>query len=127
MILTRVRGECWESIVVVALRLCTIRSGGDRGYQMKMFNDKKQFKKALQLFDACRTSDPQAPLSSTMITQALKACTNIRDLQRGISIHQLVPPDKKGDTYILASLIHLYSKSDLTHSFLTLLSCSAMW
>ena len=77
---------------------------------MKKLNDEKQFEKALQLFDTCERNATKA-LSSVVITQALKACTNTRDLQRGVSIHRLVSARLQDDSYILTSLIHLYSKS----------------
>ena len=109
--LAKWRNDRCRSLVVLASRLTATRLDESLGYQMKVLNDKKQFKKALALFDTCRPSDPKAPLSSTMIAQALKACANIRDLERGVNIHQLVSARNGENTYILASLIHLYSKS----------------
>ena len=79
---------------------------------MKMLNDKKQFRQALHLFDTCREKEPGAQLNSMTITQALKACTHIRDLERGNDIYRLVPARSKEDTYILSSLLHLYSKNN---------------
>ena len=98
-------------MIILGQRLITTRSTIDLGGQMKMLNDKKQFREALRLFDTCREQDPQRMLNSMTITQALKACTNTRDLEHGTSIHRIVEARSKEDTYILASLIHLYSKA----------------
>ena len=92
-------------------RLLTHRSAADLGDQMRMLNAKDEFREVLRLFDVCRENDPKSMLSSMIITQALKACANTRDLERGASIHQLVAARSKEDTYILASLIHLYSRA----------------
>ena len=77
---------------------------------MKMLIDKKQFRKALQLFDEHEKTNDIKISSSLTITQALKACTQIGDLQRGRMIHQLISSRVQDDSYILASLIHLYSE-----------------
>lgn len=82
----------------------------DLGKEMKMLNDNKQFEKALQLFDEHTKSNIKTCPSFT-ITQALKACANIGDLQRGSTIHQLVSDRIDSDCFISASLIHLYSES----------------
>ncbi|CAF1283904.1 unnamed protein product, partial [Rotaria sordida] len=39
---------------------------------------------------------------------ALKACAQVRDLQRGMIIHRLISSRIKTDCYISTSLIHLY-------------------
>ena len=92
-------------------RLLTHRSATDLGDQMRMLNAKDEFLEVLRLFDVCRENEPKSMLSSMIITQALKACANTRDLERGASIHQLVAARSKEDTYILASLVHLYSRA----------------
>ncbi|CAF5122858.1 unnamed protein product, partial [Rotaria sp. Silwood1] len=85
----------------------TISSVTDLGSQMKLFNDRKEFTKALELFDKYKeTNNPI--FSSFMITQALKASANIRDFERGSTIHRLISSRIKDDPYILASLIHFY-------------------
>ncbi|CAF5006932.1 unnamed protein product [Rotaria sp. Silwood1] len=87
----------------------TIQSKFDLGSKMKSLNDNKQFKKALDLFDKYNKNNIEI-YSSFIITQALKACASIGDLQRGSTIHHLISSRIKDDYYILASLIHLYSK-----------------
>ena len=115
-----------RSLIVSVRHHLTTRSAIDLGGQMKTLNDSKQFREALHLFDTCRETYPEAPLSSNIITQALKACTNTRDLERGGSIHELVSARCKEDSYILTSLIHLYSKANVQNSTLSAIDCSAM-
>ncbi|CAF3658874.1 unnamed protein product [Rotaria socialis] len=94
-------------LVVFVQRPMTIKSDADLNIQMKLFNDKKQFKKTLELFDEHKEKYI-GTLSSFTITQALKACTQIGDLQRGSTIHRHISSRLSNDHYILASLIHLY-------------------
>ena len=86
---------------------------------MKSLNDNKQFKKALELFDKHKENKIKR-LSSLIITQALKACTHLGELQRGKAIHHLISSRIKNDIYISASLIHLYSKFQMEIYFLFL-------
>jgi len=98
------------SLRVFVKRSVTIQSNFDLGKQMKLFNDNKQFNKTLELFDKHMKNDTKM-FSSLIITQVLKACTYLGDLQRGETIHHLISSKSsiKDDVYILASLIHLYS------------------
>ena len=48
--------------------------------------------------------------SNWTIIQTLKACTERRDAQRGLKIHNLISSRLKYDPYVLPSLIHFYSK-----------------
>ena len=50
----------------------------------------------LQLFDTHREKDPGAPINSITITQALNACTHIRDPERGTDIHRLESARNEG-------------------------------
>lgn len=77
--------------------------------RMKIFNQQKAFEKTLELFESNK-NNPSVPLSSAMISQALKACTHTRDFQRGIEIHRFVSSRVKDNPYITASLVHLYSE-----------------
>ncbi len=74
--------------------------------QMKQLNDKKQFKEALEIFDEYKKTNPEAP-SDFINNQALKACTQIGDLQRGLYIHRLFSSQIRNNLHILASLIYL--------------------
>ena len=117
--------ERYRSVFVLVVRQLSSRLNANLGDQMKMLNEKKRFTEALHLFDECRTNDTK-PLPNMIIMQALKASTNLRDLQRGIGIHQLVSGRVKNDSYIAASLIHLYSEFALAHLCRTFQCCSAM-
>ncbi len=106
--------------IIFLKRSATVRSDFDLGNQMKLLDDKKQFNKALQLFDQYKENNT-AIYSSFPISQALKACAQIGDLQRGSTIHHLISSHTKKDSHILASLIHLYSKFQQNLFFLILL------
>ena len=98
-----------SSHIVFAKRSAMNRLDFDLGKQMKFFNDNKKFQKTLELFDKNKKNSIQA-FSSLTVTQALKACAHLGDIEFGKAIHRLVPSRIKDDSYILASLIHLYSK-----------------
>ena len=92
------------------VRRCkSIRTVTDLGNRMKEFNDKKQYQQVLQLFDKNKDQDI-SKFSSMIITQILKACAQMGDLQRGSIISNVVRHRIKNDSYILASLIHWNSK-----------------
>ena len=85
-----------------------IRQEVDLGVEMKSLNDKKQFSKTLELFD--KHKDINMEMFSTFtIVQTLKACANLRDIQRGSTIHHLLPSHVKDNLYVHTSLINLYS------------------
>ncbi|CAF1456564.1 unnamed protein product [Adineta ricciae] len=84
-----------------------IRFASNLGDRLKTLNDSKQFQQALQLFHQHQKNNTEI-LSSLTITQALKACTHLRDIQSGKAIHALVTSRTKDDQYIVTSLIHMY-------------------
>ena len=96
-------------LITVPTRPISIQPKFDLGMKMKSLNDKKQFKETIQLFDQYKR-DHIKDSSSLVITQALKACSQLKNLQYGLNIHQNISSRLKDDVYILASLIHLYSK-----------------
>jgi hypothetical protein len=77
---------------------------------MKMLNADEQYTKVLDLFEQHKQENSINPLSSSVIIQALKACTQMGDLRRGRDIHRLVSSRLKSDFYIFSSLIHFYSE-----------------
>ncbi|CAF3997356.1 unnamed protein product, partial [Rotaria magnacalcarata] len=77
------------------------------GDQMKILNDNKQYKKVLELFDAFNENNIDK-CSNWIVIQALKACTQINDVQHGLKIHNLISSRLKHDPYVLPSLIHFY-------------------
>ncbi|CAF1398340.1 unnamed protein product [Adineta ricciae] len=79
----------------------------DPGQQMKVLNDKKQFKQTIELFERKKKKNKDQ-LSSFIIDQALKACVQVRDFRRGQDIHQLVQHRLSADSSLVKSLIHFY-------------------
>ncbi|CAF1329288.1 unnamed protein product, partial [Adineta ricciae] len=79
----------------------------DPGQQMKLLNDKKQFKQTIELFER-ETKKNKEQLSSFIIDQALKACVQVHDFRRGKDIHQLVQHRLSADSSLVKSLIHFY-------------------
>ncbi|CAF1227763.1 unnamed protein product [Rotaria sordida] len=108
------------SRLIAIKRFVVHQSDGDVGTKIKLFNDKKQFKKTLELFDKYKENDIKN-LSSFIITQALKACAQVRDLQRGMIIHRLISSRIKTDCYISTSLIHLYRRIHTDVNFTNIL------
>jgi hypothetical protein len=94
--------------IVLENRSISIQSSLDLGNEMKLLNDRKQYEETLKLLDH-HSKQSNEMLSSQIITQALKACTHLGDIQRGKTIHQLISSHLKDDSYILASLIYFYS------------------
>ncbi|CAF4518995.1 unnamed protein product, partial [Rotaria socialis] len=88
-------------------RSIIIKSKFDLGIQMKQMNDNKQYEKTLKLFDQHKNTNIDM-FSSLTITQILKACAHLGDLQRGLMIYSLISSRMKDDSYISASSIHLF-------------------
>ena len=78
-----------------------VRSNFNLANKMKLLNDKKQFNKTLELFDNYKKNNTEI-LSSFIITQVLKACTNLGDIQYGSTIHHLISSRIEDDSYISA-------------------------
>ncbi|CAF4245670.1 unnamed protein product [Rotaria magnacalcarata] len=98
----------WLSFPKVSLkRLNNTKSYINLGTEMKLLNDKKQFEKALALFDQHGINNITT-LSNFAITQVLKACAHMRDIQRGKIIHNLIASETKNDIYVSSTLIHMY-------------------
>ncbi|CAF3495000.1 unnamed protein product [Rotaria socialis] len=96
-------------VILAGRRLASTENNVDIGGRMKMLNDNKQHRKVLELFDAFNEKNIDK-CSNWIIIQALKACTQIFDVQYGLKIHNLISSRLKHDPYVLPSLIHLYSK-----------------
>ena len=79
----------------------------DLGAQMKRLNDDRQFKKSLVLFD----THIEKQSSALAANQALKACIQLTNINRGIEIHQNLSSSLINNTFIQTNLIRLYSKS----------------
>lgn len=81
--------------------------------EMKRLNHEKKFSQALDLFDkAQRRKMPR----DQAVVQALKACTGLKDLQRGVSIYQNFSQRSTIDpNLICATLVHFYSSFTRLH------------
>ncbi|CAF3847043.1 unnamed protein product, partial [Rotaria sp. Silwood1] len=105
-------------LTVVAKRSLNIQSiDHNLGDRMKMLNDNKQYLQTLELIDKHINNIEKC--SNWIIIQTLKACSELRDIQRGSNIHNLVSSRLKHDPYILPSLIHFY-KNDYSQSDITI-------
>ncbi|CAM4802829.1 unnamed protein product [Rotaria magnacalcarata] len=103
-------------VILVGRRLATTQSNVNIGDQMKMLNDNKQYTKALELFNTLNKQNIDK-CSNWIIIQALKACTEINDVQHGSQIHNLISSRLKRDPYVLPSLIHFYMQcGDVSHA-----------
>lgn len=78
----------------------------DLGNQMKRLNDDRQFQKVITLYD----SHIDQHQNTLVANQALKACIELGDLNRGIQIHQNLSSFSINNSFIQISLIRLYSK-----------------
>ncbi|CAF4721982.1 unnamed protein product [Rotaria socialis] len=95
------------SLTIVAKRSANIQSiDSNLGDRMKILNDNRQYLKTLELID--KHKNHIETCSNWVIIQALKACSELRDIQRGSSIHDLVSSRLKHDPYIFPALIHFY-------------------
>ncbi|CAF3847027.1 unnamed protein product [Rotaria sp. Silwood1] len=96
-------------LTVVAKRSLNIQSiDHNLGDRMKMLNDNKQYLQTLELIDKHINNIEKC--SNWTIIQTLKACSELRDIQRDSNIHNVVSSRLKHDPYILPSLTHFYSK-----------------
>ncbi|CAF3459998.1 unnamed protein product [Rotaria sp. Silwood1] len=95
--------------VLSGKRLASTKSNVNIGNQMKILNNDKKYQQVLELFDQFNEKNI-SQCSNWIIIQALKACTEIRDVQGGLKIHNLISSRLKYDPYVLPSLIHFYSK-----------------
>jgi hypothetical protein len=75
--------------------------------QMKTLNDRKEFARAISLFDKQRYQ--QMPTDRAVV-QALKACARLGDIKYGVNIHKKLSNHSLNDTYIQSALIFFYSK-----------------
>lgn len=109
------------------VRFLKTRTSYQFDHRIKLLNDQQQYEKAIRLLDELK-EDNLRHQSSTAITQFLKACAHTRDITRGSKIHAMVAHRLKDDSFIVASLIHLYSKCYFMISFTILptLQSSAM-
>ncbi|CAF0880691.1 unnamed protein product [Adineta steineri] len=100
----------------IQTKISLIRSYYDLISEMKKFNDKKQFQNALKLFYQCEKSN-HGMISGAAVSQALKSCTNMKDFQSGLILHQRYSSLIEKNKYSLSSLIHFYMQlGDVNHA-----------
>ncbi|CAF5075778.1 unnamed protein product, partial [Rotaria sp. Silwood1] len=107
MIKTLLINNHLKLIRIVGNCLSTNRSNINLGDQMKILNDTKQFESALELFNKYKDKNLDK-CSNWIIIQALRACTNLRDIEHGSIIHNLISSRLKYDSYVLPAIIHFY-------------------
>ncbi|UJR24035.1 hypothetical protein I4U23_027000 [Adineta vaga] len=73
--------------------------------EMKKLNDRKEFVKALDLFDKHKQ---QTILTDRILVQAFKACTQLGYLERGQVIHKNLSNSSLKNSYIQTTLINFY-------------------
>jgi hypothetical protein len=116
--LSRLSNDRLKYLINVIQRWESIQSNISLDKQMKNLNDKKQYEKCLDLFDEYKQMNKK-DLSSLSVSQALKACTQIGDFQRGLNIDSILSSRLKNDSTIITSLIHFYSKFILNEKVLS--------
>jgi hypothetical protein len=100
------------SLALAPNRSLASQSDFDLQREMKRLNDNRLHEKALALFDTYEKGN-KVKLSEAVVTQALKACAQIGDTQRGSRIYKTVSSRIRDDPYTMTSLIHLFSEFDL--------------
>ncbi|UJR15885.1 hypothetical protein I4U23_002810 [Adineta vaga] len=99
--------KIYKNVLFITKSSTFIQSKIDFGHQMKLLNEKKQFKQSLDLFERLKDQNMKQ-LSSFIICQALKACGQLGDLQRGSSIHRFISSQPNIHPPVLTALIQFY-------------------
>lgn len=97
-------------VFIVFQRSLIVKSDFELSREMKKFNDIKQFQKTIELFQKHKQIKDVAQCSSFVISDLLKACTHLNNIELGSKIHSQIESRVNHDPYILLSLINLYSK-----------------
>jgi hypothetical protein len=96
-----------RSILINVIRKVTNSTRINIETEMKKLNDEKEFLKAIALFD--KHKQQEIPTDRSFV-QALKACTRLGDVKRGVNIHKELSNHSLNNIYIQSALIHFYSK-----------------
>ena len=81
--------------------------GTDPGFQIKQYNDKKQYKKAVDLFETLNEDQKSSPI---VINQTLRSYIELSNFQKAKDLHQKLSSYLLNNQYIRAALIRLYSE-----------------
>jgi hypothetical protein len=99
-----------SNVLVNFSRTATVATRLHVDIEMKRLNDTGQFSKALTLFDELERRE--IPRDQAVV-QALKACTRMRQLERGVTIHNKLSNRSKSNHFIQSALINFYSQFNL--------------
>ncbi|CAF1407538.1 unnamed protein product [Adineta ricciae] len=89
------------------LRTITSSAKMNIEFEMKKFNDKRQFTKALDLYDKYKH---QSIITDRILVHALNACGQLGYVERGEIIHKKLSNDSLNNIYIQTSLIQFYMR-----------------
>ena len=98
-----------RSVITTGKYLSILRFDSGLANQMKRLKEENKFDRVLQLYDTYNKDNHPKSLPSRIVTEALKACTKINDLQRAKYIHHRLSSSNQSDPYIVSSLIDFYS------------------
>ncbi|UJR24040.1 hypothetical protein I4U23_027005 [Adineta vaga] len=114
----RVISHHTKSKCIDLLRTITTSNQTNIDIEMKKLNDRKEFVKALDLFDKLKH---QTILTDRILLQAFKACTQLGYLERGQIIHKNLSDSLLNNSYIQTTLISFYMQcgrvNDAQHVF----------
>jgi hypothetical protein len=78
---------------------------------MKQFNDQKEYKKSIDLFEKFLKEKTLSKISRLAIDQAIRALIELKQYQRAIQIEQNLSPNLIENDFIRTRFIRLYSTS----------------
>lgn len=91
----------WRRLASTSIRLDT---------RMKQLNDQKKYRQAMALFDAL-PQEKQPSTTTLAVDQAIRACLELNDLQRGVAISEKLSPTLMKNIFVQSRLIRLHSSS----------------
>ena len=80
--------------------------------RMKQLNDQKKYRQAMAVFDAL-SLEKQPSTTTLSVDQAIRACLELDDLQRGVAIGEKLSPTLMSNIFVQSRLIRLHSLSFL--------------
>jgi len=77
--------------------------------QMKQFNDQKEYKKSIDLFEKFLKEKTLSKISRLAIDQAIRALIELKQYQRAIQMEQNLSPNLIENDFIRTRFIRLHS------------------
>ena len=99
-----------SNIIILIKRSVVNKPNINLSNQLKSFNDLKQYKKTLQLFDENQIKNNEKTCSRSTLFHVLKASIELQDMKFTSNIQQMITTKFNNDPYLLTSLINLHSK-----------------